>query len=513
MKCMEGWRILCALRGPVLLLLLLPVPLRAQAGDAVAPVALDPATADLVPVRVELVRRGEVRIDPGTGALAGARPDAVGPAPLLAFDPASRALLAVDLVPVRMAGRIDVDPRTGAPSSQGLETPLQGTSPGGPVLVGYDQASGALAPMELALARQAGSFVLDPRVGVLSPPARDAAVVGYDPATGSLAPIEVRALPGRGGLELDPATGQMSFDPAAPGPDPGSLSLLGIAGDGTLYPVELEVVYRPGLLTVDPATGDFSFPGEPPADAGQGLTMIGVNLPTGALTRSTVEATRRPGAFTVDLRAGTVEQVAQPEPEAERAAGFAFGGGLDLRQMLKLQDVLEEGGVGGTGASATEIAPGIHGFAEYRWRFIALGVEAAYSVMDTEIRFPQGLQTGDLTYFEFGGNVKVLIPMEGSLTPYVTFAILRASSEADFELEGLTESRTYEAKRDGIGAGFDYWVTPRLGLRVEGLYNTTFEDSDAAEHLRWRVGATYSPDLDSVGPPPRGGGGGWRVPR
>ena len=131
--------------------------------------------------------------------------------------------------------------------------------------------------------------------------------------------------------------------------------------------------------------------------------------------------------------------------------------------------------------------------------------------MDTEIRFPQGLQTGDLTYFEFGGNVKILIPMEGSLTPYVTFAILRASSEADFELEGLTESRSYEAKRDGIGAGFDYWVTPRLGFRVEGLYNTTFEDSDAAEHLRWRVGLTYSPDLDSPGPAPQGGG--WRVPR
>ena len=512
MKSTEGSRILRALRGPVVFVLLLPVPLRAQGGDAVAPVALDPATADLVPVRVELVRRWDVRIDPGTGALLGARPDAVGPPPLLAFDPATRALLAVDVVPVRMSGRIEVDPRTGAPSSQGLETPLQGTSTGGPVLVGYDQASGALAPMELAFARQAGSFVLDPRVGILSPPARDPAVLGYDPATGSLAPIEVRALPGRGRLTVDSVAGGFSFDPAAPGPAGGSLSLLGIDGNGTLYPVELEVVYQPGLLTMDPATGAFSFPGEPPPGAREGLTMIGVNLPTGALMRGAVEGTRRPGAFTVDLRAGTVEQVVAPaEPETARAGAFAFGGGLDVRQMLKLQDVLEEGGVGGTGASATEIAPGIHGFAEYRWRLISFGAEAAYSVMDTEIRFPQGLQTGDLTYFEFGGNVKLFFPLEGSLSPYVTFAILRASSEADFELEGLTESRTYEAKRDGIGAGFDYQATRRLGFRVEGLYNTTFEDSDAAEHIRWRVGLTYIPALDSAGPAPRGGG--WRTPR
>ena len=54
-------------------------------------------------------------------------------------------------------------------------------------------------------------------------------------------------------------------------------------------------------------------------------------------------------------------------------------------------------------------------------------------------------------------------------------------------------------------------LVARLGFRVEGLYNTTFEDRDAAEHLRWRVGLTYSPDLDSQGPAPQGGG--WRVPR
>ena len=105
--------------------------------------------------------------------------------------------------------------------------------------------------------------------------------------------------------------------------------------------------------------------------------------------------------------------------------------------------------------------------------------------------------TGEATHWEVAadsGNVKVHVPLEGNFHPYATFAILRVSSEADFELEGLTESRTYEAKRDGLGAGFDYWINRQWGLRLEGLYNTTFEDSDAAEHVRWRLGVTYSAD-------------------
>lgn len=282
------------------------------------------------------------------------------------------------------------------------------------------------------------------------------------------------------------------MDGAAPALDGGALSLLGIASDGAaLIPVKLEVVYRPGLLTIDPGTGVFSFPGEAPE--GEALTMLGVHSPTGALMRGQVESAREPGAFTVDLLAGRVEQVVPvSEPDTEPVGGFVFGGGFDVRQMLKLQDVLEEGGVGATGASATELAPGIHGFAEYRWRALSVGVEAAYSVMDTEIRFPQGLQTGDLTYLEFGGNVKLHVPLEGALSPYATFAILRAQIEGDFELEGLTEQRTHESARGGIGAGFDYRITPLWGLRVEGLYNTTFEDSDAADHLRWRLAMTYS---------------------
>jgi hypothetical protein len=285
------------------------------------------------------------------------------------------------------------------------------------------------------------------------------------------------------------------MDGAAAAPDGGALSLLGIASDGTeLVPVDLEVVYRPGLLTIDPGTGAFSFPGEPAADEARGvLTMLGVHSPTGALMRGQVESARQPGAFTVDLLAGTVEQVVPvSQADTEPVGGFVFGGGLDVRQMLNLQDVLDEGGAGATGATATEVAPGIHGFAEYRWGAFSIGIEAAYSIMDTEIRFPQGLQTGDLTYLEFGGNVKVFVPLEGALSPYATFAILRAQSEGDFELEGLTEQRTYESKRDGIGAGFDYRITPLWGFRVEGLYNTTFEDSDAAEHLRLRLALTYS---------------------
>ena len=477
--------------GPALLLL--PAALRAQEPATV--VALDPATGVLVPVRLELEGRWEVRLDPSTGQVTaiGARPATVGSPPLLAFDPSTRTLLAVELVPERLPGRIDVNPRTGAPSPQGLVT---GVPASGPVLVGFDPVTGTLAPMEIALTREPGTFALDPRVGSLSPPARGPALIGFDPATGSFAPIEVSAVRGSGGLAIDPATGRFSLNATAPAPEIGALNLLGVASDGSgLVPVDLEVVYRPGLLTMDAATGAFSLPGEAPdQEDREGVMMLGVHSPTGALMHGEVESVRHTGTFTVDLHAGTVQQAAAPpEPESERTDGFAFGGGVDVRQMLKLQDVLEEGGVGGIGASATEMAPGVHGFAEYRWRAISLGIEAAYSVMDTEIRFPQGLQTGDLTYFEIGGNVKVFIPLEGPLSPYATFAILRATSEADFELEGLTESRTYEAKRDGIGVGFDYLFTPQWGFRAEGLYNTTFEDSDAAEHIRWRAGVTYRP--------------------
>jgi hypothetical protein len=500
MKKRQAKRIVGALGVLVLSLSLLPGLLRAQGSGPVTLIALDPATGVLVPVELELVRRWDVRLDPGTGAVTaiGARPGTVGPPPLLAFDPSTRALIAVELVPVRLPGRIDVDPRTGAPSPQGLETRLPA---GGPVLVGFDPVTGTLAPMEIALAREPGTFALDPRVGTLSPPARGPALVGFDAATGSFAPVEVSAVRGSGGLAIDPGTGQVSLDETAPA-QAGSLTLLGVAPDGSgLVPVDLEVVYQSGLLTIDPGTGGFSFPGETPADAARAvLTMLGVHSPTGALMRGEVESVRRPGAFTVDLLAGTVEQVmAGPETGPDQVNGFVFGGGLDVRQMLKLQDVLAEGGVGATGASATELAPGIHGFAEYRWRAISVGIEAAYSVMDTEIRFPQGLQTGDLTYFEFGGNVKISVPLEGPFSPYGTVAILRARSEADFELEGLTEQRTYESKRDGIGAGFDYWVTPLWGFRAEGLYNTTFEDSDAAEHIRWRVAVTYSPSGAGAG--------------
>jgi hypothetical protein len=491
MKNKRANRVVRALGALLLASALLPGLVRAQ-GDAVTLVALDPATGLLVPVELELARRWDVRLDPGTGAVTaiGARPGTVGPPPLLAFDPSSGALLAVDLVAVRLPGSIDVDPRTGAPTPEGL---APAAARGGPILVGYDPVSGSLAPMRIALERQPGTFALDARVGTLSPPPRGPALVGFDPAAGSLAPVAVSAVRGSGGLTIDPGSGRVSVDgAAAPG---GALSLLGVASDGSaLVPTDLEVVYRPGLLTIDPGTGAFSFPGEPPAGEGPALTMLGVHSPTGALMRGEVEAARRPGAFTVDLVAGTVEQVVPvSEPDTERVDGFVFGGGLDVRQMLNLQDVLEEGGgVGATGASATELAPGIHGFAEYRWRAFSVGVEAAYSVMDTEIRFPQGLQTGDLTYLEFGGNVKLHVPLEGALSPYATFAILRAQIEGDFELEGLTEQRTHESARGGIGAGFDYRFTPLWGLRVEGLYNTTFEDSDAADHLRWRLAVTYS---------------------
>lgn len=499
----------------LVLMPVLPVSLHAQGGDALTLVALDPARGELVPVGLDLARRWEVRLDPATGAAIGigAGQVGVGPAPLLAIDPSTRMLLAVDLVAVPLPGRIDVDARTGASSSEGFERRPPGLPPGSPILVGFDPGSGTLAPIELGLRRQAGTFILEPRVGTLSPPPEGPAMMGYDLAAESVVPTEITVARGRGELRIDPATGQVSFDPAAPAPVGGSPGLLAVGPDGgTLVPVELEVVYRQGLLTMDPATGGLSFPADQAAEGLPRLTLIGVSSPTGALMRADFQPALRPGAYTIDLLAGTVEPAEQAvEQEPERGTGFVFGAGLDLRQMLKLEDVLEEGGVGGTGASATGMAPGIHGFAEYQWRFVSVGVEVGYSVMDTEIRFPQGPQTGDLQYLEYGGNLKLFLPLESAFSPYATFTILRVTSSGDFELEGLTENRDYEAKRDGIGLGFDYWATPAWGFRFEGLYNTTFEDSDAAEHIRWRLGVTFSPERISPLPPVRVPGRGGRL--
>lgn len=458
-------------------------PLQSQELAGPVVLALEPGADALVPIDLGLARRpGELRLDPVSGAISG--PPAPGVQAFLAFDPATGALLAVDLSPIARAGRVRLHPRTGAATPEGVGRPA---APPGPVLVGLDPATGALATVELAATRAPGTFIMDPRSGTLSPSPDESALLGFDLSGGGLVPVFLSPVRGRG-LSIDRSTGRLS---ATAETGSGPVHLLGIRSDGAaIVAVDVDFVHQPGILAIDPGTGLLVAGGEAP-DAD--LTPLGIQSPTGALTRVDLRATPRPGQYAIDLSTGTAEPIAAPALESEPVrSGFLFGGGLEVRQMLKLADVLEEVSPGAT--DATKIAPGIHAFAEYAWRMISIGAEGGYSVMETEVTFPQGLQTGDLTYFEIGGSVKVRIPVEGPLTPYAVFAILRASIEGDFEIEGLTESRTHETKRDGIGAGFDYWATPNWGVRGEAMYNTTFEDQDAADHIRLHLGVVYSPE-------------------
>lgn len=499
-KTQANWhlRALSLLALASLMPLALPGPLRSQGTGSVVLVGLDQATGAMVPVQVELVRRpGELRLDPRTGTLSeiGAVPGPDGPPGFLAFDASTGALVAVDLEPVRRSGQIKLDPRTGALSPEGLATPFPAAASRGPTLVGFDPITRTLIPVEVRFVREPGSLALDPLTGTLSPALSGPALVGFDVAAGGLVPVEVSPVRGGGRFSVDPLTGQLSsvVETPAPAPGTGPLILLGIRSDAKLVPVDLDLVHQSGVLVIDPLTGLLSPSGQAPAqDPRAGLlTMLGVHSPTGALTRVEVEPALEPGEYTIDLPSGTLSPVVVPKPPARGTEAFVFGGGLDVRQMLKLEDVLAEV-PGATEPNATKLAPGIHGFVEYSWRAITLGVEAAYSFMETEVTFPQGLQTGDLSYLEVGANAKVALPLGGTAWPYGTLAILRSWSEADFEIEGLSEERTHKTTRAGIGAGYDYWW-PHWGLRLEALYSTTFEDSDGTEHIRWRIATMYSP--------------------
>src|SRR5688500_19107095 len=103
----------------------LGAPLRAQEPSSVVLVGLDPATGALVPIDLEIVRRpGEVRLEPETGTLSGAaEAEPGGPPALLAFDPSTGALVGVDVVVVSGSGEIRVDPSTGRLSMEGAGAP------------------------------------------------------------------------------------------------------------------------------------------------------------------------------------------------------------------------------------------------------------------------------------------------------------------------------------------------------------------------------------------------------
>src|SRR5687768_570185 len=198
------------------------------------------------------------------------------------------------------------------------------------------------------------------------------------------------------------------------------------------------------------------------------------------------------GPVTIDVGTGTVTHTAAgggATPSSYWNIGLAF----DLRQMLNLEDVLGEV-PGGSDESATSWAPGVQILSEYNYRRIfAVGVDAGFSRMETELRFPQGLQTGDLDYYEVGVNAKIGVPTTGRVWPYATVALHRTWNKGDFAIDGLSDHRVHKTRRDGVGAGLDYYPRPNWGLRLEGLYSSTFEDNDADEHIRWKFGFLYRP--------------------
>jgi hypothetical protein len=194
------------------------------------------------------------------------------------------------------------------------------------------------------------------------------------------------------------------------------------------------------------------------------------------------------GPVTVDIGTGTVTQTT-----AGGAAGnvFKFGAGLDIRYMFNMEDVLNEV-PGGSNASATTWAPGFQLMGEYQIRnLFAIGIDAGFSRMETELTFPAGVQTGDLDYYEAGVNAKLGIPTKGRVWPYVTLALHRTWNKADFEIDGLSDHRVHKTRRDGLGAGMDLRIRPDWDLRLEGLYSSTFEDHDSDEHLRLKFGLLY----------------------
>jgi hypothetical protein len=199
------------------------------------------------------------------------------------------------------------------------------------------------------------------------------------------------------------------------------------------------------------------------------------------------------GPVTIDVGRGTATQTRTQTGTTNGLAQnrLIFGAGLDILQMTNLENVLEQV-PGGSDASATGWAPGLQLLAEWQLRrILAIGIDAGFSRMETELRFPQGVQTGDLDYYEVGVSAKLGIPTTGRVWPYATVALHRTWNKADFEIDGLSEHRVHKTRRDGIGAGLDYYPRSNWGFRFEGLYSSTFEDDDADEHIRWKLALLF----------------------
>ena len=177
---------------------------------------------------------------------------------------------------------------------------------------------------------------------------------------------------------------------------------------------------------------------------------------------------------------------------------IGVGVGIDFYQWLNFEDVAQNA-LGGFTTEASRTSTGFQAFAEYPCsRFpLSVGLEGSYTSLDVRtpistIQNPMGVRTGDVNYFAFGPYVR-FHPRTKRFQPYGLLSALYAWNEADFEFDGETDHRTHETWRAGFGGGFQYHLNPKLAVRADGMYSTTFQDNDADDHIRWKFGLLYRP--------------------
>jgi hypothetical protein len=201
------------------------------------------------------------------------------------------------------------------------------------------------------------------------------------------------------------------------------------------------------------------------------------------------------GPVRIDTGTGSVTQDAAPTANGTPShGGFGIGAAFDLRQMYNLEEVVGDA-FGVSDASATSWAPGFQIFGQYSFAgIVALGLEAGYSRMDTETQLAAGVQTGELDYYEVGGTAAVGAPLDdGPIQPYAKVGYYHAWNHLDLLFGDSSEHRLHKTNRVGLGGGIDVRAGDRVCVRFEGLYNSTFEDGDADEHIRWKVGLMFHP--------------------
>lgn len=176
---------------------------------------------------------------------------------------------------------------------------------------------------------------------------------------------------------------------------------------------------------------------------------------------------------------------------------ISVGVGIDFYQWPNFEDVsrMAAGDPNNHEASSTSI--GFQGNLEYpcyRWP-LAVGLDVGYTMRDVRSGFPsvlnpQQVQTADVSFLSVGPYLRVG-PQRGRILPYGLLSMDYTWNDGDFQLNGLSEQREHTTWRGGFGGGILYPIHPRIVLRGEGKYSTTFEDNDADDHIRWKFGLMY----------------------